>query len=342
MQRVTQQDIADSLQVSRITVSKALNGVEGISRSMRKQVLTKAVELGYIKSFPENLTLPENPQNIVIPGHKRKVISLLTYMNCSTDSYWSPVTNGMVSVLAEAGYDLSFCFLTGLDEPEFVFPKNFSKETTAGIIILGYYTKSQVEVIHSLGLPTVSVETFAEYLEHGLLTDTIMCDCSFRVKEMVSYMVELGHEHICYIHQFDEGLTFVERKQGYYESMQKHGLMPCEADIKEYADFEMFLECAKVNYTAYICSNDMAAIRLINFFKSKGVKIPADVSVCGIDDLNEARVLDLSTIRIPKMEIGFRAAEKILWRIANPERVLEMVRLETTLVIRKTIGIAKK
>ena len=56
MSKVTMQDIADELGISRVTVWKVFNNHSGVSEAVRESVLQKAKELGYSKFPPQSLT----------------------------------------------------------------------------------------------------------------------------------------------------------------------------------------------------------------------------------------------------------------------------------------------
>lgn len=343
MKKVTQQDIADSLGVSRITVSKALNGSPGIADKMRRMVADKARELGYM--FACQLEPGRaNTGEAGFPDGPRRVISLLTYRNYAADSYWAPVISGMVSVLADRGYDLSFCFLNLHNNCDFSYPNNFDASSTRGIIILGSFTPSHIGKIRELGLPIVSIDTDSTYESAGLTSDTIIGTNRQPVDQLTAHLIRHGHRDICYVDTGSAALSFLERYEGYRRAMDRAGFAARKHSVSggDEGIPKLFGELADDFPTAFVCGNDEAAIGLLLALEARGCRIPEDISVCGFDNLNEAVVAGLTTVNVPKYELGCRTAEEILWRIANPNRPCEMVRIESAPIFRKTTGPAPK
>ena len=83
MKRVTIQDIADKLGISRNTVSKAINNADGLAEATRERILQKATEMGYkqfsyIRAQTASVVVPEVPRrgeiallcgNVIAPAH---------------------------------------------------------------------------------------------------------------------------------------------------------------------------------------------------------------------------------------------------------------------------------
>jgi len=352
MSKVTQKDIADTLGVSRMTVSKALNGGIGITDAMKQQVLSKAYELGYAK-IPEDefnkLYNIEKTNNLL---SKTKIISLFTSTACNTDAYFGQVVFGMADTVAKMGYDLSLCFLNFIGDNDFELPNNFNKQNSSGIVILGSFSRKQIEKVKEIGLPTISIDTLCECEKNGLMVDTIMTYNASPMMEATNHLINKGHIKIGYIGYIvtnDTVLGLAERWQGFCQAMKSANLeihdkycITC-ADGKP-LDEEMMM-CAFPNIedlpTAFVCANDSIAITVLKFLKKKKIKVPDDVSVVGFDNVNEASLFDLTTVDVPKLLLGVRAGEEMIWRINNINRPYEMIRISTSIVYRKTTGMPR-
>ena len=70
--------------------------------------------------------------------------------------------------------------------------------------------------------------------------------------------------------------------------------------------------------TGVLCYNDELASQLLDLLEEKGVKVPEDLSIVGIDDANIAQIRDLSSFPHPKEELGRKAAENLLHMIEDP------------------------
>jgi len=91
---------------------------------------------------------------------------------------------------------------------------------------------------------------------------------------------------------------------------------------------------------AFVCSNDRTAGRLMHFLFARGLRIPADVRIVGIDDVNYAALLPvpLTTIHQPCHEIGESALTAMLERLKRPKSPARDVLLDCELVIRQSCG----
>ena len=168
--RTTQQDIADYLKISRLTVSKALNYASGVSEETRNLILSTAKQLGYRHISERQMQEAEVPSeqegNVTMSDLKQ--ICLFSNLNCTTDSYWAPVISGMVRTLTKRGYNLNLCFLDLSEDTDFEFPINFNPRTASGIIQLGNFKKHHIRRIRECGLPVVAVDTVEDAWAEGL------------------------------------------------------------------------------------------------------------------------------------------------------------------------------
>jgi GntR family transcriptional regulator, arabinose operon transcriptional repressor len=91
---------------------------------------------------------------------------------------------------------------------------------------------------------------------------------------------------------------------------------------------------------AFVCSNDRIAGQLMHFLLARGVRIPQDIRIVGIDDVNYAALLPvpLTTIHQPCHEIGETALRTMLERLKRPKSPARDVLLECELVVRESCG----
>ena len=91
-------------------------------------------------------------------------------------------------------------------------------------------------------------------------------------------------------------------------------------------------------FTAVVAFNDMSAIGAIRALQDSGMKVPADVSVIGFDDINAAAFNNprLTTIRQPLANMGRMAAQCVLNRIHGREKFRKQIVVEPELVVRES------
>jgi LacI family transcriptional regulator len=90
--------------------------------------------------------------------------------------------------------------------------------------------------------------------------------------------------------------------------------------------------------TVVVYGNDVLATRALQGAKKMGMKVPADVSITGFDDIELASIADrtLTTVHVPNREMGIRAAN-MLWDIVNGSPPAQSIELETTLCLRESL-----
>ncbi|MGI5959302.1 MAG: LacI family DNA-binding transcriptional regulator [Massiliimalia sp.] len=346
MKKITQQDIADALGFSRITVSKALNGTGNITDKTKRIVLSKAIELGYPKISRENREfLQESPASPILSAHKS--IGLVTYLNCSSDSYWAPIIGGIGSILTQKGYDLKLCFVSISNDSTCSYPSNLNQGSLDGMILLGRFTRSHMKQLQKIGVPMISIDTTYHYERDGLLADAVLTQNFEPVLNMTSRLISQGHRKIGYAGRIDGCLSFRERWEGFRAAMKRHSIPVdqnfcaiCKSKPVFAADDILPLLDRMDHFpTAFVCANDSTAIMVMQYLQEKGIHIPEDTAVCGFDNISESEIAGLTTVHIPKMELGMRAAEQLLWRIEHPDRPFELVRLTAQPVFRKSSDI---
>ena len=149
------------------------------------------------------------------------------------------------------------------------------------------------------------------------------------------HLLELGARRIGFIGYEDQALTVAERIRGYRDALGGPGrvfLLPAQERIK--------LPAAARACDAFVCANDRIAGRLMHALQSRGVQVPKDVRIVGIDDVRYAELLPvpLTTVRQPCQEIGEAALRMMLERLDRPKLPARELLLDCTLVIRKSCG----
>lgn len=102
----------------------------------------------------------------------------------------------------------------------------------------------------------------------------------------------------------------------------------------------MLRESRHPHVDAIICANDRTAGELLHALATLGIRVPADVRVCGMDDVDYAPLLSvpLTTIRQPCRDIGEAAISAMLDRVARPNLPPREILLDCKLVVRSSCG----
>jgi DNA-binding LacI/PurR family transcriptional regulator len=161
------------------------------------------------------------------------------------------------------------------------------------------------------------------------------------------YLIGQGHKRIAFIgdsNQLDYVVqTTALRFKGFRKTMEAASLeLPEDYIHLVHYDIETTRQCArellakKDRPTAIFASTDLQAMAIVKAAHDLGVKVPEEVAIVGFDDLDWADYVDLTTVRQHLDESGRIAAELLLSRLSEPDRLIQHVQLPLTLVKRLT------
>ncbi len=343
--RVTLQDIADALGVSRNTVSKAINNTGVLADSTRDKVLQKALEMGYKQfSYASSLSDIKTPafsQQNKITGE----IALLTGGFLGNSHFASTMLDKFQYEISQLGYSMSMHRVDSRNIDELSLPISFSKEKTIAIVCIELFNHPYCEMICSLGIPVLMVDAPVASYWKPLNADTILMDNFSNIYTVVNDMKNRGIKKIGYIGQVTHCRSFYERFMAFREAMYINNLPIDEKfcltevhshdeDYKEYLSVE--LSKLKEMPDLFICANDFIAIDVLYGLKKLGIECPGDIKLFGFDDSPESKIMtpSLSTSHIHSQVIGYSAANLIITRIEQPDLNYRTVYTETDLIYR--------
>jgi len=221
-------------------------------------------------------------------------------------------------------------------------------EGVAGILIAPAREESPtISEAFTNGLPIVIVDRQMTDIQ----IDTVLVDNFKGSLSAVRHLIELGHEKIGVI----SGPLYLtsgrERYAGYLQAMSDAHLevrsnLTRFGDYRQSSGYTLALELFTSSDppTALFVANNVMTLGALNAIHQIGRKIPDEIAVIGFDDLPWAVSLNppLTTIAQPTFEIGTKAAELLLARIANGTRPPRTVRLNTSLIVRESCGALRK
>jgi DNA-binding LacI/PurR family transcriptional regulator len=160
---------------------------------------------------------------------------------------------------------------------------------------------------------------------------------------VTEHLLKLGARRVVFLSFQRSPSTVEERIAGYREALFLHGL-PVEPELIQRLDSEdqeairHVLETVRPD--AFVCVNDSTAGRLMRSLINLGRRVPQDIRVVGIDDVDYASLLPvpLTTMRQPSREIGMAAMAAMLERLSRPDMPVRDVLLECALVVRDSCG----
>jgi LacI family transcriptional regulator len=336
--KVTMQDIADKLNISKNSVSQALSGKPGVSEETRRLVQDVADELGYSYSKTNKpLKIERNtPCNIAL---------IASEYAFSLKRFFGEIYLSIEKETRERGINL---FIESIDQAakeNLTLPSLLSNYEISGILILSHISTDYIAKIISTGIPTVLID----HHEPHLYVDAVLTNNRFGAYKAVEHLIELGHRDIAFVGDIDFSPSYQERLEGYLLALNKHGIKPNQDFIFKNAqetkdEIAKFLDHHPTQPTAWFCVNDGHGFLVTSVLQQKGFNVPGDVSVCSFDN---GQLSQLSTPKITTMDIdlnyfGRKAVEQLCWRIEHKDEPIHEILLPTTLIIKESTAERKQ
>lgn len=335
---VTMKDIADILNISVNAVSIALNDKDGVSEKTKSEVIRVANELGYLKV--NNINNQEKNKNICILIESRYFRDVYFY---------SKVIIGIENEARKNNYDI---IVSLLDKYNFEVPLCITNKKVDGILVVGAIHDNYLHKIAKYNIPIVLVD----YASYKISVDSILTQNYFGTYKATDYLLQRGHKEIGFFGEIDLTLSFKERWLGYYDCMRcyfnyddktmnrllKYSVIKDVEKFvfkKDYKRISELVQSLEKLPTAFICSNDDAALTLFNTLYALGIKVPDDISIIGFDDIELCSIVNphLTTIRIEKELMGQKAVRRLFWRMNNKDEQIEHIRMDVKLIERGTV-----
>lgn len=340
MKKVTIQDIAKELNLSRNTAAKALNNSETVAYETRYVVIKKAYEMGYTKLSPAVLN------DFKIKDRLEKTKTIVVFARRELSTFWNRIIMGISDELNKNNCRLQFNFISEEDEANHVLPLDMQTDMS-GIIILSVFSKSFTELIIKKDVPAVFLDGPGNVYEIAGLGDIILFEGYNSTKILTEHLLSQGMKKIGFIGDATYCRTIKDRYEGYLAAMKQYGIETVEgfvisghAEHKYYRQEEIakVMENLAAMPEAFVCANDDIAKDVMLWLKKKGIRIPEDVAVTGFDDKEEVELLSpsLTTVHIGNQRMGRRLVQILMWRIENIELPKEIVIINTETVIRES------
>ena len=326
--RVTMQDIADACGLSRNTVSKVFNGRGSVPEATRQLVLARARDLGYSQS-------PAEPE-----AREKGSIALLAQHKLLSHSFGAFFITSFTDRISRAGFTMKYFEISAPEIAQRRLPSRLELEDTAGILTIELFDRGYLDMLCTLGKPTVVVDGFARAGETLMDCDYISMENRASEAALVRRMLRAGARRVGFVGDVEHCNSFYERWQGCCLALSEAGLSfdrSCSIlaeDSELYGDpawLGLQLDAMPALPDGFACANDYLAIHLMTALKKRGLRIPGDVMVAGFDGTLEASLVEpaLSTAQIPGKEIGAMAAALLCARIRTPDQPLRRVYVQS-------------
>lgn len=337
--RVTAQDIADALGVSRNTVSKALNNTGVLSDTTRKNVLRKAAEMGY-RSF----SYSAEPLEKSVPQVREFV--LFTQEMPTTSHFGSFLLDTFQKKISMHNCRLSIYVIRRQEIETLSLPLGFHTDTVSGIICIELFDPDYTRMLSELGIPLLLVDAGARTDFSAYQADFLFMENRNSVYRLTDTLIRHGCQKLAFAGNIFHCQSFYERYLGFNDALLSHGLT-CSTSL--FTTDNVFPDSDRLHDAisnpdilpdVFVCANDFVAIDLIRALKKHSIRVPEDVFIVGFDNAPESRIIEphLTTVHIPGKEMGEIAADLLLARVAHPEAPYRITYVNTTPKYRESTG----
>jgi LacI family transcriptional regulator len=331
----TIKDIAKRAGVSVATVSYVINNTRWVHEDKRRRVMEAIRELNYVP-------------NAVARGlrvQKSNAISLI--VSDITNPFYPDIARACQEAARARGCTVNIVNTDDSPEKMSEALKQLRGGKADGAVITSALPDNREEIGQLLkeGYPVVLASRTLDDLE----ADSVVADNRQGAMMAVNYLVGLGHRKIAFVNGVEGSWINKTRTEGYLQAMEEAGLpvLP-EWLVSGKARYEASYQAARAllslpkdrRPTAILNLTDLGAFGVLDAAKDMGVAVPDDLAVIGFDDLfySGLRNIQLTTIRIPRHEMGRLATEMLFERMENKDAEPRSIVMPVELVVRKTCG----
>lgn len=328
---VSLKQLAAHLNLSTTTLSLVLNDAPtavSIPQETKDRIFSAARELNYKPNYLARSLRVQRTHTfgVIVPE--------------LSDGYSSMVLNGVEAVLSTKGY--FYLTASHLHRSDLLvdLPRMLAERQVEGVIAV------DTPIRFEPNLPTVNVSGHEDVAG---VTNVIL-NHQHAAELGVGHLYNLGHRRIAVIKGQEFSSDTVVRFETICEAAAKRGIaidqrltIQLQGDSPSpevgYSAMKSLLATGE-KFTAVFAFNDVSAIGAIRALEEMGLRVPADVSVLGFDDIYAAAFHNpaLTTIRQPLFEMGSLAARTLLERLSDGKdaKIPEVLSVEPTLVVRNS------
>lgn len=313
-------DVARAAGVSTATVSRALRGLPNVTEATRERVRRAADELGYVPS----------PSASSLASGRTRTIGLISPWVARW--FFANVIDGAERALRVEDFDaLLYTFEVSRDVRRRRVDPDVLRRRVDGVLVVGMPLEAdEVAALEDLGHPVVFVGAGAP----GRVT--VGVDDTDTARRAVAHLADLGHHVVAHLTgEPDDTLPWspaVRRAAGWRDAVVARGLAGPEG-LEVHGHFDVdggrasmhALLDARPDVTAVFAASDEMAMGALLAVRDRGLRVPQDVSVIGVDGHEMAEHLGLTTMAQNAHEQGLTAASMLLEMITGAPVPREVV-----------------
>lgn len=325
-------DIAEKLNISVVSVSKALAGKPGVSEEMRAKIVTLARQMGY-----------EGSRAGAEPGNTGNIGVLVSDRFFDESTFYNSLYRSLVLSSGEEGFTCMLEIVSQEAEDAVRMPALITGRKVDGLILMGNLEQNYLQAVVDSGLPCVLLDFHMSGLELDcVVSDNIEGGCA-----LTEHLLAQGRQDIAFVGSILSTSSIMDRYLGYQRALRKAGIVPREEwlleDRKEDGTFvPLELPCHLPQ--AFVCNCDEVAYNLVAILREAGIQVPEEAAVCGYDDFRFATLCQpqLTTYRVDVELMAQTAVNRLSARIRREEGRTMRYTIPGRLVVRESSTPAEK
>jgi LacI family transcriptional regulator len=326
--------VAALAKVSIATVSRTINGSPLVSDRLSKRVWQAIKQLNYF---------PNTHARTLVSGRSRLLGIIVENI---TNPFFPELIQSFEEIAVKHGYEILVS--SSNSDPEILTScvRRMLERKVDGVAVMTFGEEEPVldQLVHR-NVPIV----LAEFKLDDPKASTILLDYSTGIRAAIDHLAGLGHHGIAFLAGPHHLHSAVTRENDFRAAMlaaslpvQKRWVVECDHTLKGGVAGFSHLQKLTGRPTAIVCSNDMIAIGVLRAAYMEGLRVPQDLSVIGLDDIDfaEFTLPPLTTIRLSRGDLARAAFEALRVQIedpANPKMPREFL-VSTDLVVRGSTG----
>jgi len=306
--------VAALAKVSIATVSRTINGSPVVSEKLSKRVWQAIEHLNYF---------PNTHARTLVSGRSRLFGIIVENI---TNPFFPELIQSFEEIAVAHGYEILVS--SSNSDPAILTTcvRRMLERKVDGVAVLTF--GEEEPVLDQLAFRDIPI-VLAEFRLSDPKASTILLDYSTGIRAAVDHLFQLGHRKIGYLagpHKLHSAVTrendFQAAMQAAGLQLQKKWIIECDHTLKGGVVGFGKLQSLPMRPTALLCSNDMTAIGVLRAAYLQGLRVPHDLSVIGLDDIDfaEFTLPPLTTIRLSRTDLARAAFEALRQQAEQPSK----------------------
>ncbi|MCL2879319.1 MAG: substrate-binding domain-containing protein [Treponema sp.] len=307
--KATMRDIAQKLDVSVVTVSKALADKEGPGETLRQKIKQYAKESGYsYNPLPRHMKNGKTGNIGVIISQK--------FLADTNHYYWKLFETVKTRINSLHYFAILEVIPLGV-EKESVLPEIITEGKVDGILVIGQFSGEYLKQLYTSGMPIFLLD----FYDDNDSAPAFVADNMYGSYMITNYLIKNGHRDILFVGNIHSTSSIMDRYLGYMRALIENRI-PLRAvsyiDDRDEDGTYIDLMLPESMPDAFVCNNDNVAATLIGTLEKAGYPVPEAISVVGFDNFSTSHHSNITTVEVNINAMVNSAVESMIKKIDDP------------------------